>query len=416
MAPRLASVRGRLLAPDPQERTLVEWPDAVVEIDDDGRIRTVCEAAPDCTIPETWPGAVLLPGLVDTHLHFPQTRVIGSASGPLLPWLQRSVFPEEARFSDTEYAVAVAGEFCRSLVEQGTTLAGVYSSAHPEATEVLLEALQRSGLRATAGLTLMDRNAPDAVRLDAPTALRACATLIERWHGVDGGRIQFSMIPRFAINCTPELLRGAGQLSEAHDLLLQTHISENLDEVEQTAALFPDSRDYLGVYEDHDCAGPRSLLAHCIHLSEDEWSRIHARDIAIAHCPDSNFFLGSGCMPLRRALEQGIRVGLGTDVGAGRTFSVRRVAASAYDASLIRGAPVDPQQLLWLATRGGSRAMRQDDRLGCIAPGFEADLVAIDVPNLPFGPLIDALLFRHDAGPVRATVVGGHVLHETNPR
>ncbi len=416
MIPRLASVRGRVLAPDPTEHTLVEWPDAVIEIDASGKISSVDHAPPDCTVPTTWPGSVILPGMVDTHLHFPQTRVIGSASGPLLPWLQTSVFPEEARFSDPDYATAVADQMCQALIDQGTTLAGIYSSAHPSATEILLSALDRSGLRAVSGVTLMDRHAPPEVLLDAPAALTACTTLIERWHGSDDGRIQVSMIPRFAINCTPELLAGAGQLADAHGLLIQTHISENLDEIEQTAALFPDSRDYLGVYEDHGCAGPRTVLAHCIHLSDDEWSRVAARDIAVAHCPDSNFFLGSGCMPLHAALDRGIRVGLGTDVGAGRTFSIRRVAASAYDASLIREATVSPERLLWLATRGGSRVLCQDDRLGCIAPGFEADLVAVDVPPLPFGPLLDALLFRHDAGPVRATMIRGRVLRGAEPR
>jgi guanine deaminase len=256
----------------------------------------------------------------------------------------------------------------------------------------------------------MDRNAPAAIVLEADAALTACAALIERWHGHDRGRIAVSIVPRFAITCTSQLLRGAGRLAEAHDLVLQTHISENPDEVRETQALFPDSSDYLGVYEDHGCAGPRTILAHCVHLSDDEWSRVQARDIAVAHCPDSNFFLGSGCMPLRAALDHDIRVGLGTDVGAGRTFSVRRIAASAYDASLLCQAVVGPEELLWLATRGGARALGQDQRLGCIAPGFDADLVAVDAPPLPFVRLLDALLFRHDAGPVRATVVRGRVV------
>ncbi|MCX4246726.1 guanine deaminase [Paraliomyxa miuraensis] len=410
----LSIVRGRVLTPAPYERKLVEWPDALVEVDADGRITAVSEAPADCPVPPTWPGAVIVPGLVDTHLHFPQTRILGSASGPLLPWLETSVFPEEARFDDPDHAAAVAREMCRALIEQGTTLAGIYSTAHPQATEILLTALEDGGLRAVTGLTLMDRNAPPANRLEAVEAMAASDALIERWHGRDGGRIRISMIPRFALSCTPELLREAGRRSREHDLLLQTHISENRDEIAQTLAAFPGHRDYLSVYEDHDCAGPRTLLAHCIHFSDDEWARMQAQDIAVAHCPDSNFFLGSGCMPLRVALDRGLRVGLGTDVGAGRTFSVRRVAAAAYDASLLCQAMVSPEELLWLATRGGAQAMRQDDRLGCIAPGFDADLVAIDVPPLHPSPsraaLIDALVFRHDAGPVRATVVRGRVL------
>lgn len=404
-----ATIRGRVLAPSPFERSFVDHADALIEIED-GKITALHDAPADCELPPTWPGAVILPGLVDVHVHFPQTRILGSASGPLLPWLQASVFPEEARFADLDYAAEVAREFCEALITQGTTLAAVYGSAHPAATEILLEAIERCGLRAIAGPALMDREAPPEVTLAAEPALAACASLMERWHGRDAGRLELSMVPRFAISCTPELLRGAGQMAKAHDLLLQTHISENVDELERTAELFPEGRDYLGVYEDHECIGPHSLLAHCIHLSDDEWSRLQAHDVAVAHCPDSNFFLGSGCMPLRKALDHGLRVGLGTDVGAGRTFSVRRVAAAAYDASLIHGAMVGPEELLWLATRGGARALRQDDRLGCIAPGFEADLVAVDAPELPTKALIDALLFRHDAGPVRATVVRGRVL------
>jgi guanine deaminase len=175
-------------------------------------------------------------------------------------------------------------------------------------------------------------------------------------------------------------------------------------------ALFPEARDYLEVYESHGCATPRTILAHCIHLCEQQWARVRALDLAVAHCPDSNFFLGSGCMALATALEHNIRVGLGTDVGAGRTFSLRRTAAAAYDAALIREAPIAPELLLWLATRGGARALHKD-QLGCLAPGYEADLVVIEAPaELELAPLIDALLFHHDAGPVTATLVRGQLL------
>ena len=407
---QVSTIRGRILAPDPEKHEITQWPDALLEIGDDGRITALHEAPSDCALPETWPGAVILPGFVDTHLHFPQTRIIGSASGPLLPWLKRSVFPEEAKFADVDYAADVAAELCRALIAQGTTLAGIYSSVHVGATEALLTAVERSGLRAAAGLTLMDRNAPADTCLDAATALAACDALVQQWNGRDDGRIHVSMIPRFALSCTPELLRGAGRRARDAGLILQTHLSENPDEIHETLALFEGSRDYLGVYEDHDCVGPRSIMAHCIHLADDEWDRMQAQDVAVAHCPDSNFFLGSGCMPLRAALDRGLRVGLGSDVGAGRTFSMRRVAAAAYDASLIRDAVVHPEELLWLATRGGARALHQGDHLGCIAPGFDADLAVVDAAPVSGTALLDALLFRHDAGPVRATVVRGRVL------
>jgi guanine deaminase len=398
-----------MLAPDPDAPTLRLLDDAVLELDATGRITALREPlATDA--PETWPGAVILPGFVDVHLHYPQTRVIGSASGPLLPWLERSVFPEEARFADPEYAAAVAEEFCDALIRQGTTCAAIYSSSHPTAAHALFNALDRRGLRAETGLTLMDRNAPPALALAAASAMATSVELLERWHGHDRGRLRLSMIPRFAISCTPELLRAAGEFARTHALTLQTHISENRDEITATLALFPGARDYLDVYESHGCTTPKTILAHCIHLSEHEWQRVAAEELVVAHCPDSNFFLGSGCMPLAAALARGVRVGLGTDVGAGRSFSVRRTAAAAYDASLICGAPVAPEQLLWLATRGGARALGRLE-LGCLAPGYEADLVAIAAPRgLSHSALIDALLFRHDAGPVIATLVRGQIL------
>jgi guanine deaminase len=265
-------------------------------------------------------------------------------------------------------------------------------------------------LRADTGLTLMDRHAPDALLCSTKDAIAASEALLERWHGHDRGRLRLSMIPRFAISCTSELMRAAAKLAQAHELLIQSHISENQDEIRETLALFPAAQDYLEVYEQHGLVGARTILAHCIHLSEHEWSHLVQQDVAVAHCPDSNIFLGRGLMPLRAALDRGLRVGLGTVVGAGRTFSLRRVAAAAYDASLIQAQPVAPQELFWLATRGGARALGHD-RLGCLAPGFEADLVAIDVPDVPMlAGLLDALLFRHDTGPVRATLVRGREL------
>ena len=403
---RLELIRGRVLAPDPERRELALLPDALVRVDAGGRILAVEAAPPECEVPTTWPGAVILPGFVDVHLHYPQTRVIGSASGPLLPWLERSVFPEEARFAAPAYARAVAEEFCDAMIAQGTTCAAIYSSSHLGATELLFETLARRGLRASAGMTLMDRNAPAQLVCPRAEALAGCAELLARWHGHDGGRLRLSIVPRFAISCTPELLRAAGAFAARHGLLVQTHISENRDEIASTLELFPACRDYLEVYETHGCADARTILAHCIHLSASEWQRLVDADLALAHCPDSNFFLGSGAMPLRAALDRGLRIGLGSDVGAGRSFSLRRIAASAYDAALLHDAPVRPEELLWLATRGGARAIGREE-IGCVAPGFDADLTVIDAPALELGPLLDALLFRHDAPPVRATYVRG---------
>jgi guanine deaminase len=400
-----------VLLPRADEPRFDELADAAIELDAAGRILSVGPAPPGCAVPETHPGAVLLPGFVDTHIHYPQTRVIGSASGPLLEWLERTAFPEEARFADRTYAVAVARDLCDALIAQGTTCAAIYSSPHPGATDALFAELDRRGLRAFAGMTLMDRGAPPANLLDRAAALEACAALHERWHGRDRGRLSLSVVPRFALTCSEALLRGAADFAEKHELLVQTHVSENREEIRATAAAFPGREDYLAVYEHHGLASARTILAHCVHLSDTEWERMAARDVAVAHCPDSNFFLGSGCMPLAAAAARGIRIGLGTDVGGGRAFSLRRVAASAYDASLAVGARVAPPELLWRATTGGARALGLERVIGRIAPGFDADLVAIDAPADASGAaLIDHLLFRHDAGPARATYVRGRRL------
>lgn len=403
-------VRGRLLLPQADAPRFDFLPDALLTVEG-GRFAQVEPAPPGCAVPETHPGAVLLPGLVDAHVHFPQTRVLGSASGPLLDWLARSVFPEEARFASRGYAEAVATEFCDALVASGTTCAAIYGSSHPGSTEALFAALDHRGLRAIAGMTLMDRGAPPDLLMPGPWAIEAARALADRWHGHDDGRLQYAVTPRFALSCSPELLRGAGKLAHERGLRVQTHLSENKAEIEATAAAFPECSDYLAVYERHGLCHDRTILGHCIWLSDGEWTRLSMRGAAVAHCPDSNFFLGSGLMPLRAALDRGVRVGLGTDVGAGRTFSVRRVAARAYDAALLRDAPVSPEALLWHATLGGARALGLDDRIGRVAPRHEADLVAVDVPEAATGAsLIDALLFRDDAGPVRAAYVRGRRL------
>ncbi len=398
------------MLPAADARTVTVVPDALVVVGDGGRILSAGPTPADCRLPETRPGAVWLPGFVDAHVHSPQTRVGGSATGPLLEWLATTVFPEEARFAERTYAEVVAAEFVDSLVRWGTTSASVFSSSHPEATELLFGEMARRGLRGHVGLTLMDRGAPPELLLGADEALEAARSLAERWDGYEG-RLRFSVTPRFALSCTPALLRGAGALAAELGLPVQTHLSENRIEIAETCAAFPDSRDYLAVYADHGLLGPRSLFAHCIWLDDDAWGRMAAASAAVAHCPDSNFFLGSGCMDLAAAHRHGVRVGLGTDVGAGRTFSLRRIAARAYDVALVREAQVDPAELLWLATVGGARALGMTD-VGELAPGFAADLVAFDVPaHIDDGALLDWLCFGLDAGPAAEVYVNGVSVH-----
>jgi len=324
--------------------------------------------------------SVLVPGFVDTHVHFPQTRVIGRAGSPLLEWLDGTVFPEEARFADPAYARAVAGEFVSALAAAGTTTASVYSSSDEQATHLLFEALAASGLRALAGLTLMDQRCPPELLVPRAAALAACGRLADRWHGHDHGRLGFAVTPRFALSCSRALMEDAARFARERGLLVQTHLAEHPAEGTAVLAEHPFAADYLGVYEAVGLLGNRTLFAHAIHLSASEWDRFAAAGARVAHCPDSNFFLGSGRMSLADATGRGITVGLGSDVAAGRSFDLRRAMAYTYDNALCLGHRVTAAELFTMATLGGARALGLDGVVGSLEAGKEADFVALTLP------------------------------------
>ena len=422
-------IRGRLMCPHERERawTLIE--DGALVIDAQGRIERVVdlgEAGVDDAaaqgyraLPETCPGAVWMPGFVDTHIHFPQTMILGSASGELLPWLERSVFPEEGKFADVAYAEGVARTFCEAMAEQGTTCASIFSSSHPGATEILFRELERRGMRGDVGLTLMNRGAPAGLLRDTAEAMAASETLVTTWHNADGGRLRFRVTPRFALSCTAELMAAAGALAERHGLPIQTHISENPHEITATLEVFPEATDYLNVYERFGLVGERSLFAHGVWLKPREWDALAHAQCSVAHCPDSNFFLGSGPMPLKEARARDLKLGLGTDIGAGRSFSLRRCCSRAYDASRLTDSTTDAAELLWDATRGGAVALGRGDQIGLLTPGLDADLVAIvppvTTPELPLATLCEHLVFREDHHGVVETRVRGKVVWTSPP-
>jgi guanine deaminase len=356
--------------------------------------------------------AVLVPGFVDTHVHYPQARVVGSAGAPLLEWLEGTVFPEEARFRDEAYARAVAAELTRRLAAAGTTTACLYSSSDERATHILFEALAASGLRAVAGLTLMDQRCPAPLCVPRAEAIAACERLASAWHGHDGGRLAFAITPRFALSCSRALMEDAARLAERRGLLVQTHLAETPAECAAVLAEHPIAADYLGVYERVGLIGPRTILAHAVHLSPAEWDRIAARGAAVAHCPDSNFFLGSGRMRLAEAEARGVRVGLGSDVAAGRSFDLRRAMAYAYDTALSVGHRVTAADLFALATIGGARALGLDARIGTLEPGKDADFLAIDLPDHGGGQAaaLAHLAFSDEGRVTRAFVRGEPVL------
>lgn len=366
-----------------------------------GAIQSISPAG-NTKIPVTHPNCIWIPGLVDAHLHFPQTRITGSASGPLLPWLNESVFPEESRFSDRIYAQVVAKEFCDSLIKAGTTTAFVYSSAHPQSTHALFEELNNRGIRAYAGMTLMNRNAPKSVLLSTEKAYQASVELIERWHNYDNGRLQYVITPRFAISCTADLLQMASELARKHNLWVQTHLSENKEEIDFTLSLFPSSKSYTSLYRDFGLLHHKSIFAHCIHMSEDEWSLIQKENAVVAHCPDSNFFLGSGGMKLDSIRNKDIHVMLGSDIGAGRSFSIPLTAGRAYDNALLTQSTISPEELLYIA------CVAPRKRLGILE---EADFSVFNIAQKTTKKeIIDALLFRHDNTQAVATYVRGQKL------
>ena len=293
MTPPSAALRARLLTPIAGEAEPRFLDDARVVIEA-GRVVGVERGASASTHDVDLRPHVLVPGFIDAHVHFPQLRVVGSATGPLLDWLERSVFPEEARMRDGAYAAEVAGEFTRRLVAAGTTTSAVFSTSSASATEALFAALDRSGLRAFAGLTLMDQQAPPELTVAAAEALAAADALAARWDGHDGGRLRFVVTPRFAISCSRGLLEGAAELAVRRGLFTQTHIAENEREGALTLELHPFAEHYAGVYDKAGLLGPRTPLAHAVHLSAAEWDLVAARGARVAHCPDLNSSSGAG--------------------------------------------------------------------------------------------------------------------------
>jgi guanine deaminase len=362
-------------------------------------------------------GRLIAPGFVDTHLHYPQTRVIGSASGPLLEWLDRTVFPEEERFRDDVYARRVALEFVDHCLSVGTTTVSAYSSSDPRATEILFETMAERGLAGFAGLTLMDQNCPEALRLASDVAMLECRRLVARFHGFDRGRLGFTVTPRFALSCSRGLLEAAGALAQELDLPVQTHISEHPREGAETLVAHPFASDYLGVYEATGLLGAKTILAHAIHLSDAEWARVAACGASVAHCPDSNLFLNSGRMRFDRARSLGVPVGLGSDVAAGRTFDMRRATAYAYDNAQLAGFEVSGAELFRASTLGGAEALGIGSRTGSLEPGKLADFVVLAGARQDGGveAALRAVTFGSELAPLESTFVRGKRVWHARP-
>ncbi len=321
-------------------------------------------------------------GFVDAHVHYPQTAIIASWGKRLIDWLNTYTFPEEMRFSDAEYAAEVADRYFDLTLQNGTTTTCSYCTIHPESVNAFFQKAQARGLRALAGKTCMDRNAPDGLRDTAQSAYDDSRALLSRWHGVD--RLSYVITPRFSPTSTPEQLEALGALWAEHpDCLMQTHLSEQVDEVEWVHDLFPEARDYLDTYERFGLLGPGAVFGHAIHLTGRERGRLKDSGASIVHCPTSNTFIGSGLFDLDGLMSEGQRIGLATDTGGGSSFSMLRTMAAAYEIAQLRGRALHPAELYWLATQGAARSLRADDKIGNIGKGLEADLIVIDLASTP---------------------------------
>ncbi|MEM9900852.1 MAG: guanine deaminase [Pseudomonadota bacterium] len=325
---------------------------------------------------------LILPGFVDAHAHYPQTAIIASWGKRLIDWLNTYTFPEEMRFCDPEYARAQAETYLDVLIAHGTTSMASFCTIHPASVDAFFEAAAARGMAVTAGRTCMDRNAPDGLRDCPQTAYDESAALLARWHRT--GRARYAITPRFTPTSSPEQLGALGALWAKHpDCAMQTHLSEQSDEVAWVAALHPEARDYLDTYEAHGLLGPGALFGHAIWLTERERARLAEAGAAVVHCPTSNTFIGSGLFDTARAVVDGIGVGLATDTGGGSSFSMLRTMAAAYEIAQLSRMALHPAQLLWLATEGSARALRRSEEIGTLAEGSVADLVVLDLASTP---------------------------------
>jgi len=361
------------------------WADGLLLVCD-GKIEWV-GAWTDARIPAgtpvtEYPHHLLIPGFIDTHTHYPQTQMIAAYGEQLLDWLERYTFPVETQFADPEHCAAIARWFLDELLRNGTTTALVFCTVHPCSVDALFQEAWERRMRLIAGKVMMDRHAPEAL-LDTPdSSYTESQELIERWHGVD--RLAYAVTPRFAPTSSPDQLALAGKLLKQYPgLYLHTHLSENKAEIDWVRALYPAARNYLDVYAGAGLLGPRSVFAHGIHLCEEEWCALADTDSVLAHCPSSNLFLGSGLFRLNQAQAVGVRVGMGTDVGAGTSFSMLETLGDAYKVQQLQAEKLSPVKALYMATLGGARALSVDHLIGSFKPGYEADFTVLDLEATP---------------------------------
>ena len=321
-------------------------------------------------------------GFVDAHVHYPQTAIIASWGKRLIDWLNIYTFPEEIRFKSLEYASEIAARYIDLSLSNGTTTMASYCTIHPESVDAFFESAAIKNMCVVGGKTCMDRNAPGDLCDTAKSAYDDSKVLLQKWH--KKGRAHYAITPRFSPTSTPDQLSALGSLwSEFPECLMQTHLSEQVDEIDWVRKLFPKARDYLDTYETFGLLGERGVYGHAIHLETREIDRLSEVGASIIHCPTSNTFIGSGLFDVKELASRSIKLGLATDIGGGSSFSMLRTMAGAYEVAQLKGVALHPAQLMWLATQGSAKALNLDNQIGNIAPGMAADFVVLDLSSTP---------------------------------
>ena len=370
-------------------------------------------------------GRLLLPGFIDTHIHYPQTDMIAAYAAQLLDWLDDHAFPAEHRFADAAHAAESSRFFLDELMRNGTTTALVFGTVHPCSVDAFFTEAAIRNLRTIAGKVLMDRNCPEYLRDTPDGGYRDSSALIEKWDG--HGRLHYAITPRFAVTSSDAQLESAGRLAAEHPgVFVHSHVAENLNEVKWARELFPRARSYLDVYERFGLLRDRAVYAHCIHLDDEDRRRMAHTGAAAAVCATSNLFLGSGLFDFAAARHAGMRTGLGTDVGGGTSFSMLRTLAETYKVAQMRGHRLTPWRAFYLATLGGAKALNLDDRIGSFAPGREADFIVLRMDSTPLiarrmkttrtpAEKLFALMMLGDDREIGATYIMGNCVWNTLP-
>ena len=410
------------------EPAAVEYVEDGILIVEEGRVAALGPASDLLrTLPAETPlvdyrGYLVVPGFVDTHVHYPQLDMIAAYGSKLLDWLESYAYPAERAFADPRHAAAAANFFLSELLRNGTTSALVFATVHPQSVDALFDGALERNMRIVSGKVLMDRNCPEDLRDDPESAYRDSKALLQKWHG--RGRLGYAITPRFAPTCSDEQLAAAGRLAAEHpDCYIHTHLAENPREVELVHKLFPERRSYLDVYDHHGLVRELSVFAHCLYLDDEDHDKMAKKGAAISFCPSSNLFLGSGLFNLELAERAGARIGLGTDVGAGTSLSMLSTMNEAYKIVHLEHQPMSPFKALYLATLGGAKALYLDADVGNFTTGKEADFVVLRKDATPLikrrlaatnsiADTLFVLMMLGDDRSIHRTYVMGELAHD----